>query len=108
TGGLVAGAGVTSDTHLTLDTKVIVHDDAQLTVYGSATGAGDFRLSAFNDIFYRENVAYKGGGVGSGIGAFSKLNADNVFATVQIGTDTGVDNGVRLSAAGKLELAANG
>ncbi len=107
TGGLFAGAGVTSDTHLTLNTTTLVNDYAQLKVIGTSIDAGEFTLAARNDITFYENVSYKGGGLGSGIGAESKLDADNVFATVQIGTDTASDNHVELNTVGQMDLRAD-
>ncbi|MGB3415081.1 MAG: calcium-binding protein [Mesorhizobium sp.] len=107
TGGLFAGAGVTSDTHLTLNTTTLVNDYAQLKVIGTSIDAGEFTLAARNDITFYENVSYKGGGLGSGIGAESKLDADNVFATVQIGTDTASNNHVELNTVGQMDLRAD-
>ena len=107
TGGLVNGAGVSSDTHLTLNTKTLIKDDSQLKVIGTSISAGEFTLAARNDIHFYENVSYKGGGLGSGIGASSKFDADNVFATVQIGTNTGVDNNVELNTVGAIDLKAD-
>ena len=109
TGGLAAAAGVSSDTHLTLNTKMLVHDQAELTVTGSSLTVGELSLAALNLIHFRENVVYKGGGAASGIGATSTFNAQNVFATVQLGTNENAtqDNGVLLDTSGRVTLSAN-
>ncbi|HEX8028008.1 MAG TPA: hypothetical protein VF491_06085, partial [Vicinamibacterales bacterium] len=93
--------------HLTLNTKTLVKNNAQLKVIGTSINAGEFTLAARNDITFYENVSYKGGGLGSGIGAESTFDADNVFATVQIGTNTAVDSNVELSTVGEMDLKAD-
>ena len=105
---LVAGAGASSDTELNLTTKVTIHDNAWLEVQGTSANAGAFTVRALNTVFFRETVAYKSGGLGSGVLVTSELDGDNITATVQLGTtpETG-DSHVTLKSAGNIELAAN-
>ena len=116
-GGLVSGAKARSDTHLTLNTKTAVNDNATVQVIGKSTDGGMLSIQALNDIVYRETVTYQSAGLGSGVDVHAGLDAggellgieqDGLTAVVQIGTNPTTTNGnVTIKSAGALELGAH-
>ncbi|NGP18574.1 calcium-binding protein [Devosia aurantiaca] len=120
---LLAGAGATSKTDLQLVTMSLIHDNAKLEVEGTSDNAGAFTVRAVNNIFYREDIAYKSGGLGSGVFVRGELDTsgsrtrtvdgltltlDDLSATVRLGDNAASGNSnISLKSAGNIELSAN-
>lgn len=103
TGGAAAGAGAVSETEVDLTTRVVIGDDADLQVlkeFGET--AGDFELSALNDLVLKDLVHLETGGALAGAGSESSIKVLTDIASVEIG------DGASLRSAGSMSLLAQG
>ncbi len=102
TGGAVAGLGVNSRTLLDLQTQVTVAANANLRALHSASDAADINLHAHNTINATDRITMFSGGLASGGGTFSRIEAltNEATVTIEAGAVVHSDGEVNVSARG--------
>ena len=88
-GGVADGSAADSETNITNTTFATVGNDTTISVVGNASDAGDFIVSAYNDIEAYDSVDVDAGGLIDVAGSTSEVqaNTDNATATVGSGAN---------------------
>ena len=102
TGGLVSGAGVSSDTNITFNTLVTVGNNADVEVVGLPVADTLLTMRALNDIVAMDNVTFFTGGALSGATVNATIRTIADVARVSIGS------GATVVSKGAIAMSARG